>query len=150
VEISEDGLTWFLIQGSNMNPPFARITKNYEGGQVFSAYQLSADTQDGIVNGKYTLWGYADLSPVLSSPAGIDPTNWFTIPDDPVLAGIDTGTCGGDAFDIDWAVDPATGASANMSGFRYIRITTGVDRNLGGSLGELSTEIDAVADIGMQ
>jgi PKD repeat protein len=150
VEISEDGFTWFLIPGSHLRAPFERITKTYSNGQVFSAYQLPADTQDGIVNGKYTLWGYADLSPVLALPDMADPARYFTIPDDPILTGIDTGTCGGDAFDIAWAVDPRTGTAANLSGFRYIRITTGVDRNLGGSLGELSTEIDAVADIGLE
>lgn len=150
VEISEDGLTWFLIPGSHLNAPFARITKTYTDGQVFSAYQLPADTQDGVANGAYTLWGYADLSPVLALPTGADPAAYFTIPDDPILAGIATGTCGGDAFDIAWAVDPSTGAAANLSGFNYIRITTAVDRDLGGSLGELSTEIDAVADIGLE
>ncbi len=150
VEISEDGLTWFLIPGSSLSAPFVRISKTYTNGQVFSSYQLPTGTQDGVVNGRYSLWGYADLSPVLALPDGADPAKYFTIPDDPILAGIDTGTCGGDAFDIAWAVDPVTGASANLSGFRYIRITTGVDRDLGGSMGELSTEIDAVADIGMK
>lgn len=150
IEISADGQTWFLIPGSHLSAPFARITKIYKDGREFSAYQLPADTQDGILNGAYTLWGYADLSPVLALPTGADPAAYFTVPDDPIMAGITAGTCGGDAFDIAWAVDPSTGAPANLSGFTYIRITTAVDRDLGGSMGELSTEIDAVADIGLE
>ena len=74
---------------------------------------------------------------------------YFTTPDDPVTPGIDEGTPGGDAFDIAWAIEPTSGAAAGLSGFTYIRITTAMDASHGGTLGEFSTEIDAVADVGL-
>ena len=137
VEISPDGLTWYLIPGS-------------VAGVDTANHQLPYDVADALVDGNYTLWGYADLSPVLSLPDGADPLVYFTAPDDPFSAGIDSGTPGGDAFDIAWALDPLTGAPAGLEYFRYIRITTAVDGTLGGSLGEFSTEIDAVADVGLE
>ena len=80
-------------------------------------------------------------------PDGISPWLFYTKADDPLTAGIDKGTCGGDAFDIAWAIDPATGEPSGLAGFKYIKITTAVSAGLGGSLGECSTEIDAVAEI---
>jgi len=113
-----------------------------------------------------TFAGYADLSPTLilgdmtgadGSPGdnsladpeddpAIDPSVFYTTPDDPLTVGIDPGSGGGDAFDIAWAVEPATGAPANLPGFHFIRISTGVHA-IAGPLGEVSTEIDAVADV---
>jgi len=69
------------------------------------------------------------------------------VPDDPYTIGINAGSCGGDAFDISWAVDPNTWQSANLNSFRYIRLTTAVDIRQLGVLGEISAEIDAVADV---
>ncbi|HQP32208.1 MAG TPA: PKD domain-containing protein, partial [Deltaproteobacteria bacterium] len=137
VEVSPDGINWYLIPGSCAD---VDVTNR----------ALPADLADRLVGGNYALWGYADLSPVLALPEGADPLVYFTAPDDPFSAGIDPGTPGGDAFDIAWAVDPASGAAAGLSGFTYIRITTAMDARHGGTLGEFSTEIDAVADIGLE
>jgi len=137
VEISPDGIKWYLIPGSCAD---VDVTTR----------ALPADLADTLVDGAYALWGYADLSPVLALPEGADPLVYFTAPDDPFTPGIDDGTPGGDAFDIAWAVDPASGAAAGLSGFTYIRITTAMDAVHGGTLGEFSTEIDAVADVGLQ
>jgi len=110
-------------------------------------------------------FGYAELSPTLllgdrsgaSGGAGdnsladpeddpaIAPEQFYTVPDDPLTVGIDPGSGGGDAFDIAWAVDPVTGAPANLPGVDFIRITSGVTA-LRGAFGEASPEIDAVAD----
>ncbi|MEM8757030.1 MAG: GC-type dockerin domain-anchored protein [Planctomycetota bacterium] len=90
-------------------------------------------------------FGYADLSPVLPMPEGESAEVFYTRPDDPTRVGIDPGSGGGDAFDIAWAVLPGTLTRAELDGFDFIRITTGVDAPPG-PFGEVSTEIDAVAD----
>ena len=106
-------------------------------------------------------WGYAEYTPTLllgdrnsdDSTTGFGDVNdmpaelFYTIPDDPCTVGIDAGACGGDAFDIEWAVDPCTWQAANLDSFRYIRLTTAVDVNELGALGEISAEIDAVSDV---
>ena len=101
------------------------------------------------------LVGHADVSPVLllgdtnaddtiDAPA-LGPEDFYTIPDNPWTIGVDPGSGGGDAFDIAWAVDPATGAPANLDGFDFIRLSTGVNLTQG-AIGEVSSEIGAVAD----
>ncbi len=110
-----------------------------------------AATEEGI-------WGYADLTPtlklgdtdgdnIIDDPNAL-PEVFYTRPDNPLKVGITPGSGGGDAFDIAWAVDPVTGAPAALDGFDFIRITTAVNRAVfSPPLGELSTEIDAVADV---
>lgn len=94
------------------------------------------------------VWGYADLTPTVGLPPGASPAEFYTRPDNPFAVGLTPGSGGGDAFDIAWAVDPLTGAPVNLDGFDFIRITTAVNRVLvSPPLGELSTEIDAVADV---
>jgi len=137
VEISPDGITWYLIPGSCADVDITHRA-------------LPADLEDALAAGGYALWGYADLSPVLSLPEGADPLVYFTAVDDPFSPGIDPGTPGGDAFDIAWALDPLTGEPAGLGYFRYIRITTAMDAAHGGALGEFSTEVDAVADVGLE
>ncbi|MGP1309315.1 MAG: hypothetical protein ACTS27_03865 [Phycisphaerales bacterium] len=92
------------------------------------------------------VWGYADFTPTLSPPAGADPDAFYSTPDDPFAIGITPGSAGGDAFDIAWAVDPMSGAPANLPGFDFIRITTAVDAVIG-PLGEISAEIAGVARV---
>lgn len=111
-------------------------------------------------------FGYADVSPtmllgdlsgakggpgenVLSDPEdqpGMDPADFYTVPDDPMTVGVSAGSGGGDAFDIRWAVDPITGAPANLSGFDFIRVRTSAEAQ-SISLGEKSTEISGVTDV---
>jgi len=138
-----------------------------EGFRVPSALEASP-----VVNSSGTVelhYGLADMSPTmrlgdLSGAIGaagenriddpednpeIEPGAFYTVPDDPMTVGVDAGSGGGDAFDIAWAVNPATGAPANLDGFDFIRIRTGGNALLGagGVLGEMSTEIGAVADV---
>ncbi len=108
---------------------------------------------DGVNEG---IFGYADYSPTLflgdlnADDIVDDPTiteeAFYTTPDDPLTVGITSGSGGGDAFDIAWAVDPTSGVPANLDGFDFIRITTAVNSDQG-FFGEVSAEIDAVADV---
>lgn len=101
-------------------------------------------------------YALADLSPTLllgdtnaddtvDNPA-INPADFYTAPDNPFVVGVTPGSGGGDSFDIAWAVDAATGALANLPSFDFIRITTAVHR-VDPLLGEMSSEISAVADV---
>ncbi|MEM1071365.1 MAG: GC-type dockerin domain-anchored protein [Planctomycetota bacterium] len=99
----------------------------------------------GFPDGVEFVFGYADTTPTAALPAGADPASFFTIPDDPTTPGIDEDTAGGDAFDIRWAVLPGTLTRAEIDRFDFIRVTTAVDVP-SGIFGEVSTEIDAVAD----
>jgi hypothetical protein len=74
----------------------------------------------------------------------IAPEDFYTVPDDPMVVGISAGSGGGDAFDIAWAVDAATGQPAALDRIDFVRITNPVDALLG-PVGEWSAEIDAVA-----
>lgn len=100
------------------------------------------------------IWGYADHTPtlllgdltgnnVVDDPL-IAPEDFYTVPDDPMTVGVSPGSGGGDAVDIAWAVDAATGAPANLDRVHFVRITNPVHALLG-PVGEWSAEIDAVA-----
>lgn len=122
----------------------------------------------GIPAGAQAYWGYADMSPTLllgdmsgasgvagvdnrldqpEDRPGIDPALFYTVPSDPRSLAIAPGSGGGDAFAISWAVDPSTGAPANLDGFDYIRIRTGVNVVLPAGLGEMSAEVSGVAEV---
>jgi len=105
-------------------------------------------------------WGYADCTPTLrlgdlNGDNVIDDPNavaevFYTRPDNPLVVGLTPGSAGGDAFDIAWAVDEVTGAPAQLEGFDFVRISTGVNYiPANTALGEISTEVDAVADVAM-
>lgn len=126
-----------------------------------SAYPLPLELYSGQViwnpgPDEEAVFGYAEYSPTLVlgdldadnivEDAELTPELFYTVPDDPLSVGITPGSGGGDAFDIAWAVDPATGDPAELSGFDFIRLTTAVPI-LSGLLGEVSAEIDAVADV---
>jgi hypothetical protein len=125
-------------------------------------YRLPDDPFHGPVvrnplegTGEEGVFGYADYTPtlllgdldadnVIDDP-DITPEAFYTRPDDPHRVGITPGAGGGDAFDIARAIDPQTGQPANLPGFTFIRITNGVHA-VNGPFGEVSPEIDAVAD----
>ncbi|XHC26736.1 hypothetical protein ABWH91_05285 [Phycisphaerales bacterium ac7] len=101
-------------------------------------------------------FGYADLSPTLllgdlNADNIIDepdatPEAFYTRPDNPFLVGVSVGSGGGDAIDIAWAVHPTTGLPARLPSIDFVRISTGPN-SLVGILGEMSTEVDAVASV---
>ncbi|MCH7808512.1 MAG: hypothetical protein IIB60_04750 [Planctomycetes bacterium] len=119
---------------------------------VFGQGTVENPSGDENVEG---IFGYADYSPTLilgdinadgfAEDPLMAPEEFYTVPDDPRSTGITGGSGGGDAFDIAWAIDPATGVPANLPGFDVIRITNGV--NVVSFLGEVSPEIDAVSDV---
>ncbi|GAB5496842.1 MAG: hypothetical protein Phyf2KO_19220 [Phycisphaerales bacterium] len=136
---------WYTIPGSSLSPPITPpLPSAFDGPVLVNTTGTTAEA----------FYGYADMSPTLllgdTDSDGIveDPSmlpeDFYTNPDDPMTTDIDPGSGGGDAFDIAWAINPTTGAPANLGGFDFLRITTAVD-NTNGSLGEVSTEIDAVA-----
>lgn len=95
-----------------------------------------------------TVWGYADVSPGAARPDDVPPEMFFTRPDNPLVVGLTLGSAGGDAFDIAWAVDPATWQPAGLDGFDFLRLTTAVDMVfVSPPLGEKSTEVDAVVAV---
>jgi hypothetical protein len=89
----------------------------------------------GVVNSYRRAFGYADNTPV----------NSFTekLPDNPYTKEIEGS--GGDAIDIDWAVD-IQGNHVKLEEINFIRITTGMNA-LAGWLGEISTEITGIRDV---
>lgn len=117
-------------------------------------FQVVVNPQAGT--GNEGIYGYADYSPtlilgdldgdnLLDDPL-LTPEEFYVRPDDPMSVGVSPGSGGGDAFDIAWAIDPVTGEPANLPGFDFIRITNGVNA-IQGPVGEVSPEIDAVADV---
>lgn len=157
-------VAWYPSQVAFPGWPSSYATAAFELPSSFAASPL--------LNGGGTTesrWGYADFSPTLrlgdlSGASGgpgenslsdpedrptIDPGAFYTTPDDLFTVGVSRGSGGGDAFDIAWAVDPATGAPPHLDRFDFIRISTAVDAVLGpgGSLGEISTEISGVARV---
>lgn len=142
--------------------PSPMTTQTFRLPAAFESFTLVNTAGAGMES----FYGYGDLSPTLllgdysgasgaasdntlsdpeDNPA-IDPGAFYTAPDDPFTTGVDPGSGGGDAFDIDWAIDAATGEPANLAGFDFIRISTGAHAVVG-PLGEVSVEIDAVADV---
>jgi hypothetical protein len=144
------------------------IPPGLNGTWSTAGYRLPPDVFETIVvvnpNGtdatREGIFGYADFTStrklgdldgdnVIDDPTAV-PQTFYTRPDDPFTVGSTPGCGGGDAFDIASAIDPATGTPAGLDGFDFIRITVGVNRVVLDTvppLNELSTEIDAVADV---
>ncbi len=158
--------TWDNDFADPTNPP--AIPTWYPESVATSEYQTSAFQLPPALfntnilanpNGPFAedegIFGYADHAPTLvlgdmNADNIVDDTeitaeDFYTNPDDPFTVGIRPGSCGGDAFDIAWAVDPITNDPADLHGFDFIRISTAV-HHLDPIFGELSAEIDAVAD----
>jgi len=101
-------------------------------------------------------WGYADCTPGLLlgdfdgdgviDDATVTAEAFFTRPDDPFAVGVSPGSGGGDAIDISWAVDAATGAAANLQSIDFVRITTAVNF-VHPVFGENSTELSGIAEV---
>ncbi|MEM8834798.1 MAG: hypothetical protein AAGD00_03155 [Planctomycetota bacterium] len=154
---------WDNIPGNALPPsnvawfPLGAMSPLLTGAFRLAALEISILNNGGAMTENF--FGYGELSPVLvlgdidadnavEDPLA-DPAEFYTNPDNPREVGITTGSGGGDAFDIAWAVDPLTGERAPIDAFDFIRITTAVDF-IAGPLGELSAEIDAVSDVRAQ
>lgn len=115
-----------------------RLPPMFEVVVLENPFGLDAD-DEGV-------FGYADCSPTQDLPAGAVAEQFYTRPDNPLRVGLTADCGGGDAFDIAWAIDPAAGVPAGLDGFDFVRITTAVNAVIW-PFGELSTEIDAAADV---
>ena len=150
---------------STPTPPtnLAWYPLGFPGSYVTSGFALPAlfDTQiltnpNGSGATREGVWGYADLAPTLilgdtnadntADQPGIAPGEFYTSPDNPFAVGITPGSGGGDAFDIARALDPDSGAPADLDGFDFIRIRNAVNF-IAAELGEVSTEIGGVSDV---
>lgn len=137
------------------------------GTWTVSTYQLTSAAVAGhvLVNSaaagdgdQEQVWGYADLMPTMTlgdydgdgvadDPANLPtPERFYTVPDDPLVVGVTPGSGGGSAIRLAWAVSPLTGAPADLDRIDFVRITTGVGV-ISPVLGEVSTEVSAVADV---
>ena len=84
-------------------------------------------------------YGYVDNKSIINNSHIED---WFLTPDNPYTLDVQEG-CGGDAFDIHWAID-ANGNNVDLDKIHWVRIYNGVAQNAGW-LGENSTEISGIA-----
>jgi len=121
--------------------PLPEIFPDYPQDEVsFTGTLISLDIDDTypqFIRISSLAYGYADNYPFngVTSPF---------LPDNPQTVGILEGN-GGDAFDIDWAVDK-DGNPVYLEGIDFIKIYTSANANVGW-LGEVSTEVRAVIDI---
>ena len=92
-------------------------------------------SNSGVVNSFRRAFGYADNTPVVSASE--------KLPDNPYTIAIEGS--GGDAIDIDWAVDK-DGNRVKLDEIHFIRIYNGMNA-LAGWLGEISTEITGIRDV---
>jgi hypothetical protein len=145
----------YTTAGFDITTPLVNLLGGYDG----VIENPNINDQDPDNDGLEGVWGYADMSPTLilgdmngnnlltdpQDQPGIAPELFYTVPDDPYYVGVTPGAGGGDAFNISNAINPNTGERAGLRGFHFIRITTAVDAV--GTMGEVSVEIDAVADV---
>ena len=105
----------------------------YDAGDPFyrlkgSPNPMSGYPFRGIDDRQFTTWGYANVTPT-------DSAGKFALPEDPFTSDITSGTAGGDAFRLAWAID-ANGNPVTLKQVDFIRIH---------SAGTWYTAIDAVA-----
>ncbi|MBU1078107.1 MAG: hypothetical protein KKH98_12490 [Spirochaetes bacterium] len=163
--IPDPGETWYLLKGSdtatgntlsvtydrtNMN--FKPITKShYPDTLYFPGYpdqvtfNLFFFPPSKTGQSAENIIGYADVTPTMENP-GADDLEFYTVPDTPGDYPVDTGSGGGDAFKLEWAVDKTTGASVSLDSIDFIRIVN-TATNSSGVLNEISAEIDAVSRV---
>jgi len=154
---------------STLNPLW--VPPGRTGVWVVQAYQLTSPdvathvlvnagaSGVGGVGDAEQVFGYADLVPTMvlgdSDGDGVaddpdqlpTPEAFYTRPDDPLLVGVSPGSGGGSAVRIAWAVNPLGGVAANLDRIDFVRITSGVG-TISAVLGEVSTEVSGVADVG--
>ncbi|MBN2820876.1 MAG: T9SS type A sorting domain-containing protein [Bacteroidales bacterium] len=104
-------------------------------------HKSTQSVKDGLwVNLSFD-YGYADNKSIINNRHIED---WFLTPDNPYTLDVLEG-CGGDAFDIHWAID-ADGNHVDLDKIHWVKVYNGVAQNAGW-LGENSTEISGIADV---
>lgn len=117
---------------ANLFPEVAVDKYTLKGTRLNGQIDLS---NPGVVNSFRRAFGYADNTPVISASE--------KLPDNPYTIAIEGS--GGDAIDIDWAID-SDGKHVRLDEIHFIRIYTGMNA-LVGWLGEVSTEITGIRDV---
>jgi len=117
---------------SDLFPKVAADKYTLAGTRLKAQIDLS---NPGVVNSWRRAFGYADNTPVILASE--------KLPDNPYTIAIEGS--GGDAIDIDWAVDKV-GNHVKLDEIHFIRIYNGVNA-LAGWLGEISTEITGIRDV---
>lgn len=144
VEISQDGVNWYLIK-PNILP--SQLRKSTTGS-------LPQNVDTGTSN--TILRNYAEYTPTLAKPTNRTNDEFFTVPDrqsvqnDTGSLNIDATSGGGDAMNIGDAVKKDAQGNyvpAGITWFKYIRLTDAVVGDTAGDFCEVSSEIDAVADV---
>lgn len=103
------------------------------------------------INSEVDLIGFADITPTLE--LGNHSWDYYTIPDTPGDFEIDPESGGGDAFKLEWAVDPGTFEPVVIDKVSQIKISTAkyynADYSLKGDKRWMipSTEVDAVVRV---
>ncbi|MBD5213708.1 MAG: hypothetical protein HDS75_02635 [Bacteroidales bacterium] len=164
VEVSEDGATWYQLQGEfpPSDLPLTRITYTRvppEENIPYSAVAADGAATEGFV---YWLpqyhpqyyWPEWEQSPTLSYTALRLPDNARPNPDTgqyeftPYAGYADSYPNSSPAgyLSLDDAIDTSTGAPADLSSITYIRVTTSILQS-NGSLGEASTEVSGIYSI---
>ncbi len=136
------GFSGFIPANSIHNQPyypdhdsFPSIPNNWltlKGSAIHASVDFSSGL--GFISIKRS-FGYAD-NQLRGSPP-------YTKPDNPYTEEIENS--GGDAFDIDWAVD-STGEYVELDKIHFVKVQNGVS-TYGGNLGELSTEVTGAVDV---
>ncbi len=152
VEISDDGVNWFLIPGSRAftyaGGALPLVTESagdfnlIAGQELFLAGSITNPNTLSVATGPPTTeynWGYAEMSPTLAPYL-----DNYVRPDNPLAVGMTPRSGGGDAFDIAWAI-AQNGSPAGLTQFQYIRLSPFVSRSM--SVGFASPEVMAVADV---
>ncbi len=133
-----------LLHNAYHSQSYYPSTNNYPNSNndsiTFTGTKLVSKTYYNSSNGYWISpsfgYGYADNLPINSNVA-------FNQPDNPATDSVEG--CGGNAFDIDWAVD-ANGNSVTLDSIYFIKVYCGVfDANA--VTGEVSTEIRAIVPV---
>lgn len=129
------GNSGFIPENAYHTQPYYPLQDSFPGidadSYTLSGTQItgSVDTSAAIVSSKERAFGYAD-----NKLRGIPP---YELPDNPYTP--ETENAGGDAFDLQWAVD-TSGNYVELDEAHFVKVQTGMLAD-GGWLGESSTEI---------
>jgi len=118
--------------GEHLFPDFPVTEVSFTGTRINEYVDLS---NPGMVKNNERMFGYADNHIKLNDN--------YTHPDNPYTE--EKEGCGGDPMDISWAVNNK-GQYVEIDRIDFVKISTAVLANAGW-LGELSTEITAIADV---
>lgn len=169
--LTQNTISWDDQTADNLLPPASPlwIPAGRSGTWATSGYLLGGTVADAMYNTHVLVhpggpsaiveraFGYADLSPtallgdhdgdnIVEDPTA-SPSSFYTLADDPHAVGLSAGSGGGDGFDIAEARDPATGLAPSppLAWIDFVRVRTAAHATHP-SLGEISTEVAAVAD----